>query len=145
MGSMGDVVAGQAGTMSPERAPYASDLFVVHAVADADFVRGYLLPALNLATSRVLLIDELPLGGVVVAEIDRGVSGSRFTIAVLSPAYLADRWAVFGEQLASHISVQNARVIPLRLLACELPLRLDARVSLDYMDRTRWDAESARL
>ena len=83
--------------------------------------------------------------GVVVSEIDRGVSGSRFTVAVLSPAYLADRWAVFGEQLASHISADNARVLPLRLLDCEIPIRLDDRVSLDFADRSRWDAEAARL
>jgi hypothetical protein len=36
---------------------------VVHAPADAGFVGGYLLPALNLPPSRVLLVDELALGG----------------------------------------------------------------------------------
>ena len=64
MGATGDVVMSQAGTMSLEPAPYAFDLFVVHTVGDADFVRGYLLPALNLPPARVLLIDALPLGGV---------------------------------------------------------------------------------
>jgi hypothetical protein len=124
---------------------HAFDLFVVYAAADADFVRGYLLPALNVPAPRVLLIDELPLGAVVVAEIDRGVSRSRFTVAVLSLAYLADRWAVFGEQLASHLSARDVRVVPLRLTACELPLRLDARVSLDFTDPERWDRAVARL
>lgn len=79
------------------------DLFVVNAAADADFVRRYLLPALNVPLSRVLLLDELPLG------------------AVLSPAYLADHWAVFGEQLASYVSVDDTHVIPLRLTECRLP------------------------
>ena len=124
---------------------HAFDLFVVHAAPDTDFVRGYLLPALNLPSARVLLMDELPLGGVVVAEIDRGVSRSRFTVAVLSPAYLADRWVAFGEQLASHLSARDVRVIPLRLTDCELPLRLDARVSLDFRDPAHWESEAARL
>jgi hypothetical protein len=97
MGSKGDTVVDSAETVSPDSAARAFDLFVVHAAADAHFVRGYLLPALNLPTSRVLLIDELPLGAVVISEIDRGVSRSRFTVAVLSPAYLEDRWALFGE------------------------------------------------
>jgi hypothetical protein len=35
------------------------------------------------------------------------------------------------EQLASHLSVDDTCIIPLRLTACDLPLRLDARVSLD--------------
>jgi predicted oxidoreductase (fatty acid repression mutant protein) len=124
---------------------HAFDLFVVHAASDADFVRGYLVPALNLPSTRVLLVDELPLGAVVVDEIDRGVSCSRITVAVLSPAYLADRWAVFGEQLASHLSAEGVRVIPLRLMDCKLPLRLEARVSLDLTDQTRWESEAARL
>jgi Tol biopolymer transport system component len=145
MGSKGDAVAEREGIVSSEPAAYAFDLFVVHASADADFVRGYLLPTLNLPSSRVQLIDELPLGGLVVAEIDRGVSRSRFTVAVLSPAYLADRWAVFGELLASHLSDEDVHVIPLRLTGCQLPLRLDARVSLDFTDHARWESEAARL
>jgi formylglycine-generating enzyme required for sulfatase activity len=121
------------------------DLFIVHAPADAAFVRDYLLPALELPRERVLLVDELPLGGLVVSEIDRGVACSRYTIAVLSPAYLADRWADFGAELASHLSRSDARVVPLRLVDCDLPVRLDARVALDFTDRSRWAWETARL
>jgi hypothetical protein len=73
------------------------------------------------------------------------VTQSRFTVAVLSPSYLVDRWAVFGEQLASYLSVDDTRIILLRLTACDLPLRLDARVSLDFTDGARWDAEAGRL
>ncbi len=141
---MGDTATTQTTSELAEPA-HAYDLFVVYAATDAEFVRGYLLPALNLPSSRVLLIDELPLGGVIVSEVDRGVTQSRFTVAVLSPAYLADRWAVFGEQLASHLSVDDTRIIPLRLTACDLPLRLDARISLDFTDGARWDAQTQRL
>jgi formylglycine-generating enzyme required for sulfatase activity len=129
----------------PVPADYEFDLFVVHAAADAGFVREYLLPALALPRSRVLLIDELPLGGLVVSEIDRGVSRSRYTVAVLSPAYLEDRWADFGEQLASYLSRKDVRVIPLRWIDCELPFRLEARVALDFTDKDRWAWETARL
>ncbi|HEX8110228.1 MAG TPA: TIR domain-containing protein, partial [Kofleriaceae bacterium] len=125
--------------------PHDCDLFIVYAAADADFVRGYLLPALNLPSHRVQLIDGLPLGSLVVAEIDRLVSRSRFTVAVLSPAYLADRWAMFGEQLASSHGVAQGRIIPLQLSDAELPLRLKARVSLDFTIRERWESEAARL
>lgn len=121
------------------------DLFVVFAEPDSGFVRDHLLPALELPRGRVLLVDELPLGGLVVEEIDRGVSRSRCTIAVLSPAYLRDRWADFGTQLALHASRRDARVIPLRLADCELPARIDARVGLDLRDPARWAWELERL
>jgi hypothetical protein len=126
-------------------AAHAFDLFVVHAAADADFVREYLLPALDLPWLRVLLSDALTPGALVVSELDRGVSRSRFTVVVLSPAYLEDRWAVLGEQLASYLSAGGVRVIPLRLADCKLPLHLEARVALDFTDRASWESEAARL
>lgn len=139
------MVAEHAESAAPQPAAHLFDLFVIHAAADAEFVRGYLLPALNLPSSRVLLIDELPPGAVVASEIERGVLRSRFTVVVLSLAYLEARWAVFGELLASHLSVEDVRIIPLRLADCALPLRLQARVSLDFTDRARWEGETARL
>jgi formylglycine-generating enzyme required for sulfatase activity len=129
----------------PAPAAHDFDLFIIYAAADAAFVRGYLLPALALPSARVLLVDELPIGGLVVAELDRGVVRSRYTIAVLSPAYLEDRWADFGTQLASHLGVNDARVIPLQLIACEVPLRLEARIALDFTRKDRWAWETARL
>lgn len=140
---MGDAVTKQTGS-EPTAAVQDFDLFIVHAAEDADFVRGYLVPALNLPPQRVLLVDTLR-PDALASEIDRGVSRSRYTVAVLSPASLADGAAVLGEQLASHLSVDDVRVIPLRLVACKLPLRLDARVSLDFTDRSLWDSEAARL
>lgn len=128
-----------------DSAVHAFDLFVVHAAADADFVRGYLLPALDLSSSRVLLSDALTPGALVVSELDRGVSRSRFTVLVLSPASLEDRWAVLGEQLASYLSAGGVHVIPLRLADCQLPLHLEARVALDFTDRASWESEAARL
>lgn len=121
------------------------DLFVVYASADDAFVREDLIPALELPSQRVLLVEELPIGGMKVAEINRGVSRSRYTVVVLSPAYRNERWAVFGEQLASYLSVNDVRLIPLRLIKCELPLDLEARVSLDFTDKDRWEWETARL
>ncbi len=142
---MESIVADHAQLPEPAPATHEFDLFIIHAAADAAFVREYLLPALELPRHRVLLIDELPLGGLVVSEIDRGVSRSRYTVAVLSPAYLEDRWADFGVELASHLSLKDARVIPLRLTYCEPPIRLDARIALDFTDKDRWEWETARL
>jgi len=145
MHSTKDIVADHVEPPAPVPATYEFDLFIVYASADAAFVRTYLLPALGLPRERVLFVDELPLGGLVVSEIDRAVNRSRYTVAVLSPAYLEDRWADFGAELATHLSLKDARVIPLRLIPCELPLRLDARVALDFTDKDCWEWETARL
>jgi hypothetical protein len=145
---MGDAVTKQAESKPAEPAAPEFDLFVVYAAANADFVRGYLIPALNLPPTRVLLVDDLQPGSIVVSEIERAVSRSRLTVAIVSPAYVNDRWAVLGEQLASHASLlraENRGIIPLRLTDCELPLHLDARVSLDFTDPNRWEPEAARL
>jgi len=93
----------------------ALDLFILHATADTAFVRGYLLPALDLPASRVLLLDDLALGAIAVSEIERGVVNSRLTVVVVSGACRDDDWAVFGEQLATHRSVRDVHVVPLRL------------------------------
>jgi len=138
-----EIVAGERVANTP--AMYDFDLFVVHAGADATFVRKYLIPALKLPPKRVLYVDALPIGGLRVSEIARGVSRSRYTVAVLSPAYLDDRWAEFGAELATHISMEAVRVIPLQLVNCELPIPLEARVCLDFTDKDRWEYETRRL
>jgi WD40 repeat protein/energy-coupling factor transporter ATP-binding protein EcfA2 len=110
-------------------------------------VTGYLLPALGLPADRVLTKDQFRPGAPVVEEFERAVGHSRFTAVVLTPAYLADEWSVFGEQLASHAAVADGRnrLIPVLLEPCELPLHVEFRVRLDYTDAARWDAQSARL
>lgn len=141
--SSAEAVAGERVVNTP--ANYDFDLFVVHAGADAAFVRKVLVPALELPPARVLYVDALPIGGLRVSEIARGVSRSRYTVAVLSPAYLDDRWAEFGAELATYISLEAVRVIPLQLVSCELPVPLEARVCLDFTDKDRWEYETRRL
>jgi AcrR family transcriptional regulator len=123
------------------------NLFISHARADRAWVRGYLIPALGLPADAILTPDDFQPGAALVAEFERGVSSSRYTLLVLSPAYLADDWAIFGEQLAAFASVSERRrhLIPLLLEPCELPLHLEFRVQLDCRTQASWDSEIARL
>jgi ankyrin repeat protein len=121
------------------------DLFVIYAKADAPFVHEVLMPAANLAPERALLVEDLTPGAPRVTEIERGIAGSRFTLIVLSHAYLADDWATFGELLANHLSVADPRLIPVRVDDCELPIRLELRVALDFRRREEHESEGARL
>ena len=92
----------QPGGMS---APPEFDLFVVHAEADRAWVDGYLKPMLGLEPARVFTPRDFRLGVGVAAEFERGVTSSRYTLLVLSPAFLADRWAEFAEGQVSFFSV----------------------------------------
>lgn len=123
------------------------DLFVSYAEADRAWVEGYLRPALGLPAGHLITARNFQPGASVVSEFDRAVVSSRFTLLVLSPAFLVDEWATFGEQLASYASVaeQRERLIPLLLEPCELPLHLEFRVRLDCTDEANWESEVARL
>jgi WD40 repeat protein len=123
------------------------DLFISHSAANCDWVNGYLRPALGLPTSRVITPEDFTPGRSVVTEFERAVSTSRYSLLVLSPAYLNDQWSTFGEQLASYSSVheQRDRVVPLLLKECELPLHVNFRVSLDCTDSGNWESEVARV
>ncbi|HWO22353.1 MAG TPA: TIR domain-containing protein, partial [Kofleriaceae bacterium] len=119
------------------------ELFIVHAEADASFVHGYLLDAIGLERRHVLMSSTLAPGRSRLAAIEHGVRKSRITIPILTPAYMADRWAELGEQLAGHVG--EARLVPLLLKDIELPLRLDVLVALDFREPARWGDEARRL
>jgi hypothetical protein len=123
------------------------DLFISYAEADRAWVQGFLLPTLGLPEEHTITPQDFRLGAARVDEFEQAVTSSRYTVLVLSPAYLADEWSMFGEQLASYTSVveQRDRVIPLLLKACILPLRVDFRVRLDCAEESNWEPETARL
>jgi len=126
-------------------------LFIVHAPTDAWFVEGFLLEALHLSESEVLVSSKLELGAVIVNEIERGAL-SPVTVVVVSPAFLASPWAQFASQLATHQSIDavndgSATLVPAFLADCELPLLSRFRVPLDFRnpDRAHWEAEAEKL
>ncbi|MGE5603434.1 MAG: toll/interleukin-1 receptor domain-containing protein, partial [Nitrososphaerales archaeon] len=82
----------------------------------------------------------------VPTEFTRAVQSSRYTVLVLSPAFLADRWLQFGDQLASFARVEGRnRLIPIDLQPVELPLHLEFLVRLDATDQAGWPAVAGRL
>jgi hypothetical protein len=102
--------------------------------AETAFVRSELVPALQLAPDQIRFSSELPLGETIVGALENGVASSRVTLLVLSPACLRDTWTKFGEDLASYIAVTGGTLVPLLLVDCPLPPRLDLRVQLDCRD-----------
>ena len=133
-----------------EGAPaYPYDLFIVHAAADRAWVKGYLKVELGLEPGRVITPREFRPGAFQEAEYERAVTSSRFTLLVISPAYLTDVWAGFGKRLASHASVE-ADQFRLQLVVrqeCDIPLSFRSLVRLDFTDPdpANWDGQMSRL
>lgn len=132
---------------------YTYDLFISFAPDDEAWVLGYLLPALHLPAERLIsrtifdLTQSFTLGVPAVAEFDRAVRTSRYTLLILTPAYQADRQAEFGALLAAHLSASSGepRVLPLQLKPCALPLHVDFLVKLDCIDEAQRPAQIDQL
>lgn len=123
------------------------ELFISYADLDQAWIEGFLIPALGLPRAQIITKSSFIPGRPMLSEFERAIQNSHYVLIVFSPAYLADNWAILGEQLSSFASVtsQADRLIPLVLRPCELPLRVEFRVRLDCTVDENWLAELARL
>jgi WD40 repeat protein len=123
------------------------DVFVVHADEDTPFVKGELLPMLGLPDDRVILSSELPFPAFVEQAIAASVRRSRLTLAVVSPAYLRDRWAGFAELLSRNVrdDGRGGSLVPLLLADCEVPDVLAQHAMLDCRTPPQRKASAARI
>lgn len=120
-----------------------SDVFIVHAEDDTPFVQGELLPMLGLPGGRVILSSELPFPAFTEQAIEAAVQRSRLTLAVVSPAYLRDRWAGFAELLSRNVrdDGRGGSLVPLWVADCEVPAILAQHEALDF--RTPWQRKTS--
>ncbi len=123
------------------------DLFVSYASTDRSWVEGYLFDALDAAGIRYVSEAAFELGAPRVAEFERAVRASRRTLLVITPAYLADAYAPFGDLLAQTFGVETGTwpVIPLTLEDAPLPPRLAMLVALDASRPEWWSVAVERL
>jgi WD40 repeat protein len=123
------------------------DLFVSYAETDRSWVEGYLFDALDAAGIRYVSESAFELGAPRVAEFERAVRASRRTLLVITPAYLADAYAPFGDLLAQTFGVETGTwpVIPLTLEDAPLPPRLAMLVALDATRPETWNTAVERL
>src|ERR1051326_6238180 len=119
-----------------------------HCNPDAEWVRGVLAPHLRAEGLRVCLdVDEFRLGAPLVLEMARGVEESRFTVAVLTPAYLFSGFTELETVMAEHLVVERAeqRLVIVLRQPCQPRLGLRARTWLDMTDNTKIDRKRNRL
>jgi TIR domain len=112
------------------------DVFVSYSGREpgSSWVRGTLVPLLRAAGLQVCLdVDTFRLGAPIVTEIARAVERSRYTLAVLTPAYLVSGFTELEAVLAEHLGAERAEQRLLLVLRepCNPRLGLRARVWLD--------------
>jgi len=120
---------------APDDAPY--DAFISYCRsddADEAWVTGTLVPALEGYGLKLCLAErDFSLGELELDEAERAVTTSRYTIAVFTPAYLANPTEGFQSKLASWLAVESStpRMIPLIRRPCPLALHARMTAALD--------------
>ncbi|MBN1935172.1 MAG: TIR domain-containing protein [Anaerolineae bacterium] len=123
------------------------DVFISYADADAAWVEGYLLDALDEAGIDYHTEEAFALGVPRLVEFERAIKSSRRTLLILSQAYLADEFSQFADLLAQTYGLETATwpVIPFVLHPVKLPPRIASLVGLVGSDPAAWEKIIARL
>ena len=126
------------------------DVFVSyrHQEPDGPWVREVLVERLRAAGLAVLVdVDGFRLGAPLVLEMARGVEESRYTLAVLSPAYLAGNFTELESVLAEHLGLEASqrRLLAVMREPCRPRLGIRARLWLDMTSDEEVDRNPPRL
>ena len=143
---------GKAATPIPTAPPtdaYEYDVFLSYRAKEVDkaWVRKKLLPYLESKGLRVFIDLKFPLGVPVITSIERAIQRSRYTLVVLSPAYLESSYAEFERLLATHIGLEESqyRLIPIMHEKCTPRLGLRILFLLDMTDEDEFETNIERI
>jgi hypothetical protein len=130
--------------------PFRHDVFVSyrHQEPVKSWVRGVLERGLVDAGLRVRIdYRDFPLGSPLVLEMAKAVEESRYTLAVLSPAYLDGNFTELESVLAEHLGLEQTqrRLLAVMREPCRPRLGMRARLWLDMTDDAQIDDQLARL
>jgi hypothetical protein len=136
--------------MSAPPDEFRHDVFVSYRQQEPDktWVRTILVPRLEAAGLRVCIdYKSFRLGAPLIKEIEKAVQASRYTLAVLSPAYLGSNFTELENVLAEHLGLEKGqrRLMAVMREQCPTRLGLSARLWLDMTDDDEFEAGAARL
>ncbi len=126
------------------------DVFLSYRQQDPDktWVRKTLYPRLKAEGFKVCLdVIDFRLGEPVLTEMERGVVESRYTTAVLTPAYLSSNYTDFENVIAQHLGLEQSQRRFLGILRerCRPRLGIRALCYLDMTDDDEFEMGIARL
>jgi hypothetical protein len=130
----------------PADHPY--DVFISYSHHDQDWVRGELLPQLELAGLQVCIDDrDFEIGTPSLVNMERAVDNCRHTLIVLTPDWINSEWTEFESLLAGtgDPAGRRRKLIPLMLKPCKLPPRIAMLTYADFTQPAERKTQMARL
>jgi len=129
---------------------FSFDIFVSYRQQEPDitWVKGTLVPALKANGLKVFVdYENFRLGRSIITEMERGVEHSRYTLSVLSPAYLKSNFATLENIMADHLGMENSqrRLLAIMREACRPRLGMRARLWLDMTKDEEFEVNLQRL
>jgi hypothetical protein len=126
------------------------DVFVSYRRREPDrsWVKRRFVPALRAAGVRVFLDDEeFRLGEPLIDAMTRGVEVSRYTLAVLTPAYVTSTYTDLETLMAQHLGLEekDRRLVPVLREPVSPRLGIRMLTWLDLTDDADFDDGVARL
>ncbi|NEQ67193.1 MAG: TIR domain-containing protein [Symploca sp. SIO2D2] len=144
----GGKIQRQVPTVSPAD-DYEYDVFISYRAKGQDktWVRKTLLPYLESEGLRVYLEFYFPLGVPVITSMERAIQQSRYTLLVLSPAYLESSYREFEGLVAQHLGLEESqyRLLPIMCEKCIPRLGLRVLPLLDMTDEEEFETNIDRL
>jgi hypothetical protein len=146
-------LGGQKGVVPRDAEGFRYDAYVSYVDRDPDatWVWDTLVPRLEGAGLRLAVSGDVNEPGVArVVNIERGITQAKRTVVMLSPAYVADRWAAFENVLGQTIGIEEGtwRLVPVKIASVEdsqIPLRLRALWPVDLTRASRIEREFDKL
>lgn len=129
-------------------AGYQHDIFISYSHADHGWVWNSLLPRLESVGLRVCIDNrDFKIGVPLLTNMEAAVERSRHTLIVMTPAWLQSEWTEFESLLVATTDPagRRARLLPLMLISCQLPLRLQMLVYSDFTQVDQHDQQFERL
>lgn len=135
---------------APHADDFVYDVFISYRQQEPDktWIRKTLQPRLENEGLRVCIdYRDFHLGAPLVLEMARAVEQSRYTLAILSPAYLRSNFTELESVLAEHLGLEKAqrRLLAVMHELCTPRLGFRARIWLDMSDDNEFDINVERL
>ena len=130
-----------------EQSQYKHDVFVCYSQYDQAWVWGALLPRLKEAGLQVMIDSDFEIGVPIQVNIERAVDGSRYTIVVLTRAWLESEWTEFESLLVSNgdVAARKQKLLPLMLSPCQPPTRIAMLTYADFTNPLNYERQFQRL
>lgn len=131
-----------------EPSEYRYDIFISYSHQDAAFVRNTLLPSLETAGLRVSIdYRDFLIGSPSLHNMEQAVEQSRYTLVVLTPAWVASEWTEFESLLVGikDPAGRRRKLLPIMLEQCKPPARIAMLTYADFRDSQRRPGELSRL